>query len=340
MNDETTTNKHAVELQEELSQRGIIPDSSVIDGYDQVHGGADNTIFEIGFHNHPRRYIQRIFRSSVPKEAAEFEYTIQKILFKNGIKVPEPFLLKNPPNTLDRIYFVMKKIEGQRLDVVMESNLQQAPKLIELFLYELHQIHSIDPNLFPQIPRLDIETNPYAVIDQTLKGTKAAMEKYPKDLVELGFLVDWLEEKKTDNPCRELVVIHGDYHPYNTIVDENNLLQILDWTGVDISDFRIDLGFATTVLSSAFGKNLASDFARFYEGLSEKKVENLEYFMILSSVWNILRWYSGINNPSITNESNDTMNFFKSVREYPLQIVELVRKESGIDLKQIEQYFC
>ncbi|MGY5872586.1 MAG: aminoglycoside phosphotransferase family protein [Candidatus Thorarchaeota archaeon] len=340
MKDSPSTNKHAGELQEELSKRGIIPDNSIIDIYSQVHGGADNTIFEIGFQNHHRRYIQRIYRPNIAKESAEFEYTIQKTLFENGISVPEPFLLKFTPNTLDRMYFVMQKIEGQGLNVVMKSNPQQIAKLIERFLYELHQIHSIDPNLFPQIPRLDIETNPYAVIDQTLRGTKAALEKYPKDLVELGFLVDWLEEKKTDNPCRELVVIHGDYHPYNTIVDENNQLQILDWTGVNISDFRRDLGFATTVLSSGIGKNHASDFARFYGGLSEKKVENLEYFMVLSSVWNILRWYSGINNPSITNESNDTMNFFKSVREYPLLMVELVRKESGIDLKQIEQYFC
>jgi len=86
-------------------------------------------------------------------------------------------------------------------------------------------------------------------------------------------------------------------------------------------------------------QNLASQFERFYEEISGKKVGNLRYFMILSSVHNLMRFYSGMNNPSITNETEDTMAFFKSVSEYPLFLVKLVKDECNIDLSQVKDYF-
>ena len=152
-------------------------------------------------------------------------------------------------------------------------------------------------------------------------------------------VIDWLENNKTNNPCRKLVVIHGDYHPLNIIVQEDLKYQILDWTGAHISDFRMDLGFTTVVISSGVRKNLAPMIVSAYEQISGSKVENLSYFMILANTFNLIRFYSGINNPTITNETEDTMNFFKSVKEYPMLLVELVKKTCNIDLRQIKDYF-
>jgi len=76
-----------------------------------------------------------------------------------------------------------------------------------------------------------------------------------------------------------------------------------------------------------------------YEQISGSKVENLSYFMILANTFNLIRFYSGINNPTITNETEDTMNFFKSVKEYPMLLVKLVKETCNIDLRQIKDYF-
>jgi len=331
---------HALEVQTELEKIGIIPENSEIELYNQIHGGADTTIFEIGFKNHSTRYVQRIFRPSTSSEHAEFEYTVQKTLFENGVKVPETFLIKHPPNTQDRTYFIMKKIKGKTLnDTLRVSTPEQIGALVEKYLLELHRIHSISPDLFPQIPRVDVQADPFAVIDQALNRVKVTLEKFPEDLAELRLVVDWLEENKSNYPCDELVVIHGDYHPINIVVDDEGAMQILDWTGINISDFRRDLGFATVALSSGLESNLASQFERFYEKISGKKVGNLGYFMILSSVSNLLRFYSGMNNTSITNETEETMAFFKSVSEYPLFLVKLVKDECNIDLSQVKDYF-
>jgi aminoglycoside phosphotransferase (APT) family kinase protein len=332
-------NKYAIELQNELVREGIISPDSEIELYAQVQEGTDTTIFEIGFKNHNARYIQRILRPTTSREAAEFEFTNQTILFKNGINVPETYFIKHPPNLYDRTYYVMQKIQGRGLNEILLQNPEKFEEYGNKYIYEMTRIHSIDPRLFPNIPILDIEKNPYAAIDQSLAQVKSRIRRYPKQLAELAKIIDWLDDNKTKSPCEELVVVHGDYHPFNIVVDEQETFQILDWTGINISDFRRDLSFATVVLSGGSGKDFVPMVVSKYEEFIGKEVKNLQYFMILSSVWNLLRWYSGITNPAITGETEETMEFFKSIPEYPLLIVELVKKESGIDLQQIRNYF-
>lgn len=61
--------------------------------------------------------------------------------------------------------------------------------------------------------------------------------------------------------------------------------------------------------------------------------------MILTNTYNFLRFYSIINNLTITNENEQTVNFFKTIIEYPLFLVELVKETCNIDLHQIKDYF-
>ncbi|MGY5881014.1 MAG: aminoglycoside phosphotransferase family protein [Candidatus Thorarchaeota archaeon] len=334
-----TENEYAIELQNELVKEGIVPPDSKIELYSQVHGGADTTIFEIGFENQPTQYIQRILRPSTSKKSAEFEFSNQTILFENGINVPETFFIRHPPNLYNRTYYVMKKIQGRGLNEILAQHPDRFEEVTNKYIHEMTRIHSTDPKLFPKIPTPDIQKNPYDAINRSLSSVKDRIVRYSEDLVELAEVVSWLDEKKNENPCEELVVIHGDYHPYNIVVDEQQTFQILDWTGINISDFRRDLSFATVALSAGSGRNLAPLFANKYEQFTGKKVKNLEYFMILSSIWNLLRMYSGLNNPAINNEGEEILAFFKSIQYYPLLLVELAKEECGIDLKQIKKYF-
>lgn len=332
-------NIHALELLEELIKHKIISEDSELDDYTQVHGGADTTIFEISFKSQPKKYIQRIFRPEVSDKNAEFEYIVQKTLFENDVSVPQPFLMKFTPNTLERFYFIMEKIEGPQLAQAFESKPDQFDNLLFKQLQELHKIHNIDPKLFPQIVSFDIEKNPFAPVEYLLNRRKSYLEKYPEDLKELKPVFEWLEERKKDNPCEKLVLIHGDYHGFNIIVQENQELKILDWTGISISDFRRDLAFTATTTSSMVGENLSSKIVDMYEQISGLKAENLNYFLILENIFNLIRFYSGINNPLITNETEDSMNFFKSVRTYPLFLVDLISETCDVELKQIKEYF-
>jgi aminoglycoside phosphotransferase (APT) family kinase protein len=347
MNSDDLQNKHAQEVHGELAKHNIIPEDSKLISYKQLQGGADTKIFEIIFHDLTTKYIQRVFRSGASNKAAEFEYSVQKILYENGIKAPKPFLLKPTPNSRERPYFIMEKIEGTPFEQVLDNNPEQFSQLIYKFLQELHKIHTIDQKLFPQIPSPDFQKNPFAPIDQILKHRRLIIEKYPEELNELKPVFEWLENNKTNNPCKKAVVIHGDYHQANIIVQENQEYRILDWTGININDFRMDLGFSAVTIGCfpkyekivGSKKKLTQMIVNTYEQISGSKVENLPYFMILTNTYNLLRLYSIINNPTITNENEQSKNFFKVISEYPLYLAELVKETSNIRLNQIEEYF-
>ena len=332
-------NEPALEVQEELTKHNIIPEDSILSNYRQLQGGADTTIFEISFKNHSKKFVQRIYRPGSSEKHVEFEYNVQKTLFENNVSVPETYLIKLTPNALERPYFVMEKIEGTSLAEIFGNNPDQFEQLLYKYLQELHKIHSVDPSLFSQHTLYDIQKIPYAPIDACLTRRRTFFDKYPDDLQELRPVIDWLEKHKQNNPCEKLVVVHGDYHGQNIIVQENQDFKILDWSNADISDFRRDLGFATVATGSMVGEDLAPMIAGVYEEISGIKVENLNYFMILDNLFNMIRFYSGINNPRITNENEDTMNFFKSVRSYPLYLVEVIKETCNIELNQIEEYF-
>lgn len=339
VNSDTMQNEPALEVQEELTKHNIIPEDSILSNYRQLQGGADTTIFEISFKNHSKKFVQRIYRPGSSEKHVEFEYNVQKTLFENNVSVPETYLIKLTPNALERPYFVMEKIEGTSLAEIFGNNPDQFEQLLYKYLQELHKIHSVDPSLFSQHTLYDIQKIPYAPIDACLTRRRTFFDKYPDDLQELRPVIDWLEKHKQNNPCEKLVVVHGDYHGQNIIVQENQDFKILDWSNADISDFRRDLGFATVATGSMVGEDLAPMIAGVYEEISEIKVENLNYFMILDNLFNMIRFYSGINNPRITNENEDTMNFFKSVRSYPLYLVEVIKETCNIELNQIEEYF-
>ncbi len=129
-----TLNDHALEVLEELKKKDVISDDSKIKSYEQLQGGADTTMFEISIINQPRRYIQRIFRSLASNKIAEYEYNVQKTLFENNVNVPETYLIKLTPNSRERPYFVMEKIEGTRLDQVFYRNPEKLEQLIEMLL--------------------------------------------------------------------------------------------------------------------------------------------------------------------------------------------------------------
>ena len=336
---DTLFNEHALELKNELVKHNIINEDLEIENYQQLPGGADTTIFEISFKNHPQIYLQRIFRAGVPNKFVEYEYNNQKTLYENGVSVPRTYFQKPTPNTFGRSYFVMDKIEG----IILGQKFFQTPNLVEQdvkkFIRELYKIHSIDPGLFSQIPIHNIEENPFALIDRTLSNCNNLVRKFPDDLVELIPLIQWLEENKTKNPCTKLVVIHGDYHPFNVIVNEDNQLIILDWTGINISDFRRELGFTAVLTTLIANQDLITIISNYYEELSGIKVENLDYFMVLGNLFNIVRFYSVARNYDITNENDATRDYFKSVKVFPLFVVDMVQRLCNVELKQIREFF-
>ncbi|MFT5087098.1 MAG: aminoglycoside phosphotransferase (APT) family kinase protein [Candidatus Latescibacterota bacterium] len=149
----------------------------------------------------------------------------------------------------------------------------------------------------------DLENDPYMFAKDMLSGPARDVEKY--GLGELKPLIGWLEDNM--KPSEEVVLVHGDYHHSNVIVRPDHSMVVIDWSNIGLSDFRIDLGFTTTMEILMSGGGSVQGVVDVYEQISGRKVKEIEYFMILSNLYNIMRMYSAAVNYEITGISLDTL---------------------------------
>jgi aminoglycoside phosphotransferase (APT) family kinase protein len=345
---------HALEVKEELVKLGVITDETSLINYNQMSGGgAACILFELCFENPSKKFIQKIDPYNNTSDQFEdyeinsrFEYNNLKTLFENGFDVPQPYFLKLAPNTRNLPYFVMEKVEGLRLVEVKGKNPDQYEQLIEKLLKALFKIHSLNPQLFPSFTIEELQKDPYASIEEKLRIHKIYLKGYPEELKELVPVVEWLEKNKINYPCEKLVVTHGDFHSFNIIVEENKTFKILDWGSLALRDFRMDVSYTATTESyfdedQTFEDRMkrVSLIVSIYEKISGRKIEGLDYFMILGCIFNLIRLYGAINNPNITGVKEEDVAFFHTVKDYFLFCAYFIREICNVELRQIGEYF-
>ncbi|KKM76426.1 hypothetical protein LCGC14_1380220 [marine sediment metagenome] len=133
------------------------------------------------------------------------------------------------------------------------------------------------------------------------------------------------------------MLIHGDFHANNVIVNKKQELVVLDWSNVTINDYRIDLAFTITTAEGVGGFELKSIIINLYEQIRSIKVNDIEFFMILSNFFNLLRIYSGVHNPEITGENEETKNSFRDeLGSYISYLHDLIHTETGISVKTLK----
>jgi aminoglycoside phosphotransferase (APT) family kinase protein len=306
-----------------------------IDDFQKLQGADTETFgFNLLRKNERTSLILRVYRETTDRAEDEFK-TLQK-LHSASLSVPKPYTWKKHSREFSRSYLIMEKIPGLiATDHFWQLNTEKEKfKLISQFIQELVNLHKINwKSHFSNVGKPDIENNPYTFVEQVINFPKEMISKY--NVTELKPLIEWLEENK--EKTEDLVLLHGDYHMNNVIATPEGKLVIIDWADIKVGDYRLDLGFAIVTMSSA-GEDLSLNFISLYEKFSKNKVKNIEYFMILSNLYNLLRCYSALTNPEITNENEITKNMFINVlRSYTQYVVDLVKKITGIELKALKK---
>jgi len=281
--------------------------------FKQILGGADTTIygFDLVSDSGSIPLILRIYRPIFSGSAMK-EFSVLQKLHAEGIGVPKPYIYVEKSDATGRAYMVMERIEGPLLSDELAAS-QSTPRfdqLIESFVRNLVGIHSLDwTKTFTFLDRYDIRENPHLFLTYELAGPKKIIAEHQVDT--LSPIIEWMEANSVE--LKEPCLLHADYHAMNNLVRNESEMVTIDWANAKLGDFRHDLGFAVLALNSmrlGLGDKLVSP----YESISGKKVENLEYFMVLSSLWNLLRIYSCVFDHRITGENEFTENLFVCVR--------------------------
>ncbi|MHA1904410.1 MAG: phosphotransferase [Candidatus Thorarchaeota archaeon] len=303
--------------------------------FKQIFGGADTTIygFDIISDSESIPLILRIYRPAF-SDSARREYSVLQNLHVEGISVPTPYLFNEKSDVTGRAYIIMERIDGSLLSDEL-FNSQSTPRfnqLIESFVGNLVAIHLVDwTKAFTFLDRYDIKENPHLFFNYELAHPKKIISNHQVDA--LSPIIDWIEANPVE--LREPSLLHADYHAMNNLVRNENELVTIDWGNAKLGDFRYDLGFALLALNS-MGFDLKEKMISLYELISGKKVKNLEYFMVLSSLWNLLRIYSCVFDHRITGENEETANLFTiEYRNYALNIVKTTQETTGVSLGEL-----
>ncbi|MCP4228929.1 MAG: phosphotransferase family protein [bacterium] len=281
------TDKIATSLREYLSAKYPDRKNTVVYDVQSIADGWETEVFTfaLSFEEDEkavsRHDILRVYPGGNASEKAAREFGVMHTLFGTGYPVPEVYLVETDAATLGAPFVVMRKIDGRPLGSDMypqQSENWQA--YLTQFCEMLADLHKLDPAQFDIFPE-DL-TGEYS--GTAVRGWLAGAEKSIGEFGLPGFdpVLDWLGERISGIEWGPLSLIHYDYHPYNILVDRRDDMYVIDWTCVEVTDYRVDLAW-TLLLVSGYGQPDMRDIVLAeYERVVGHPVDQMEYFEVMA----------------------------------------------------------
>ena len=151
-----------------------------------------------------------------------------------GVPVAEVY--DHGPGDLGPAYLLMERLDGETIPRRLlrdEAYAAVRPGLARRLGEVLAQIHQVDPDSVPGLPRVD-------ELGEVTALYRAFAE--PRPALEIG--LRWLAEHRPAPAADALV--HGDFRTGNLMVGEDGLVGVLDWELAHRGDPRQDLGWLCT----------------------------------------------------------------------------------------------
>ncbi|GCE31301.1 hypothetical protein KDA_67850 [Dictyobacter alpinus] len=222
--------------------------------------------------------ILKLYRgtSGVKKAIGEF-YGMQQLLH-NGYPVPRVQHIMLNDTRVGSAYVLMEKIAGCSMYSIMKNcSPQEVLPLIshfcELFV-ELHTMHWED---FVIDPTKYVQTD---LVNQKLATTRTLIEQTLPELFDP--ILTWLQQRSQHMSHVAPAVVHGDFHPANIMLTEQWEAYVIDWTQIEVSDFRFDLAWTLTLLNTFFGQEWGYIVLSEYEDLIGQQIMDLDFFEVFA----------------------------------------------------------
>jgi len=183
--------------------------------------------------------IIKLFNDYLPDTESVYEANKQTYAYSCGLSVP---------NVLDvtkingKQAIIMEYVEGKTLGTLLSENKEKIDYYMDLFVESQRKIHLVKADsLEPMSEKLQRQIESAHILDQ----------RYKTHLL-----------KKLDTMTFENRLCHGDFHPFNLIVSDNQVT-IIDWVDSSGGDVRADV-YRTYLLYSQFSVDLADMYLQLY----------------------------------------------------------------------------
>lgn len=185
--------------------------------------------------------IVKLFKDYLPDTESINEAKKQKYAYSCGLPVPNVFEVTKIQN---RQAIIMEYVKGDSIGDLLLNNLNEAERYINICVNEQKKIHAICMNT-DEIESMRVR------LERQIKSVHKVDEK------QKGNILDKLHSIKF-----EPRLCHGDFHPFNLILNNKNA-NIIDWVDASAGDLRADV-FRTYLLYSQYSVELAEMYLQIY----------------------------------------------------------------------------
>jgi aminoglycoside phosphotransferase (APT) family kinase protein len=226
------------------------------------------------------RFVARIMPDP---DTAEFETAVQRYVHRCGLSVPAVRCAAGPGEHLDRAWMLMDYASGQPLlsGLSATNALRQVPTL-------LRRLPVVLADATANLHRCPTDGLEHELTDgERPANIDSFLQRVEEQAVSIDRhdLADTARHLAAQAPTTQ-VICHGDVHPFNLLVDDDQWT-LIDWSAAVIADPHYDLAFTTLMLANPplggaapvraaarmIGSRLAHRFLLSYEQLSGNPID-------------------------------------------------------------------
>ena len=231
----------------------------------------------------PRRedLILRVYPDAGGDEKASREYDAVRRLHRAGYAVPAMLALGREDPPAGRPFVVMERIDGP----VMGSQLyttspERRDELIARFCRLFADLHAFDWRSHVSDPT---RHSADGHLGRWIVWAERMLQSF--GLTEFDPVLAWLRSRAADVRGERLSVTHGDYHPWNVLLRaSDDAAFVIDWTQVDVADYRFDLGWTLVLMRTIRGRELRDATLVGYERAIGERVPDLDFFEVAAAL--------------------------------------------------------
>jgi len=196
--------------------------------------------------------IVKVFKKHLPNTESLYEAKKQEYAYSCGLLVPK---VLEVTEIMSRQAIIMEYVKGKTVGDLLMKNMELAEHYISICVNVQQKIHAIvvDSDLLePMLEKLHRQIESIHNLDEKQKGKLL---------------------RKLNSMVYEPRLCHGDFHPFNLIMSNDNV-KIIDWVDSSSGDIRADV-CRTYLLYSQSSIELAEMYLRIYcksSGLSKDEV--------------------------------------------------------------------
>jgi aminoglycoside phosphotransferase (APT) family kinase protein len=281
--------------------------------------------------------ILRIYPGDGALEKAEKEFNGMKKVHELGFPVPEVLILELDDSHLGRPFVIMEKIDGRPMwSEIDKSSDEKKQELGTLFCQMFVDLHTLDWRLFASDPSVYKAGGVYGVVNRMLVMAQEFIDRFEMN----GFIpvLNWLKEHSQEVPCERLSVIHFDYHPNNILLRDDGKAFVIDWTSIDVADFRLDLAWTIILVSTHGNPEARQMIINEYERLAGRKIEQIEYFEVVASLRRLFSIAVSINaGAEKMGMRPEAVEIMKQNVSHIQAVYSLMYDRTGIAVPEIEK---